>query len=76
MKSCGCDIVDVNMETSQQMTGQVLKHVAGQEPVYIMACHELPFCYIDNLLCVTNDSIFLRERDGGIHGLSVLSLQW
>ena len=52
--------------------------------VYIMASQELPFwkeiCYIGKPVCnkylkMQMTAFFLRERDGGIHGLSVLSLQ-
>ncbi|KAL9977187.1 hypothetical protein ACROYT_G014565 [Oculina patagonica] len=41
VKSCGSDIVAVKMESSQHMTGDILKHVAGQGAIYVMASQEL-----------------------------------
>ncbi|XP_028402076.1 uncharacterized protein LOC114525067 [Dendronephthya gigantea] len=43
VKSSGTTVIPVNLPSEQRMTGKVLKHVAGNGPVYIRSCTDVEF---------------------------------
>lgn len=64
VKSYGNEIVSLKMENCQQMTGDILRHVSGQGPVYVMATQELSLWNKENDVIVEQNRSSSPSQQG------------